>query len=63
LWVSCTCSSCHRSWSPCPNTSRPQGLCCLWAPDNSSPLALLPHGKHQLATQCLEPTTTHPSEP
>jgi hypothetical protein len=35
----------------------------LWAPDNSSPLALLPHGFTQLVSQCQEPTTTHISEP
>jgi hypothetical protein len=34
-----------------------------WAPDDSSPLALLPHRYPQLATQCQEPATTHPCEP
>jgi hypothetical protein len=34
-----------------------------WAPDNSSLLALLHHRYPQLATQCQDPGTTHPSEP
>jgi hypothetical protein len=50
------------SW--CPNTSRHQGFHCLVeAPDNSSLLALLPHGHPQLTTQGQKTTTTHASEP
>jgi hypothetical protein len=41
----------------------PRASAALWAPDDSSPLALLPHGYPQLATQCQEPTTTHISDP
>jgi hypothetical protein len=41
----------------------PRDSSALWAPDNSSPLTLLPHRHPQLATQCQEPTATHASEP
>jgi hypothetical protein len=34
-----------------------------WAPDDSSPTALLPSGYPQPATQCQEPATTHLSGP
>jgi hypothetical protein len=41
----------------------PRSSTALWAPDNSSLPALLPHGKLQFVTQCQEAATTHPSEP
>jgi hypothetical protein len=37
----------------------PRASAALWAPDNSSLLALLAHRNPQLATQCQEPATTH----
>jgi hypothetical protein len=46
----------------CPNTSEPRAFAGLCASDDSSPLALLPHGHPQLATQCQEPTATQASE-
>jgi hypothetical protein len=49
--------------SPCPNASRPHGLPCLWAPGDSSWLALLPHRHPQLATQSQEPAITHLRKP
>jgi hypothetical protein len=41
----------------------PRTSAALWAPDDSSPMALLPHGHPTLATQCQEPITTHLREP
>jgi hypothetical protein len=41
----------------------PRTSTALWAPDNSSPPALLPHRNLQHAIQCQEPATTHPGEP
>jgi hypothetical protein len=46
-----------------PTQVDPRVSTALWAPDNSSLLALLTNGYPQLATQCQEPTTTHLSEP
>jgi hypothetical protein len=37
----------------------PRASAALWTPDNSSPLALLPHRYSQFSTQYQEPTTTH----
>jgi hypothetical protein len=39
-----------------------QASAAFWAPENSSPLDLLPQRHPQLATQCHKPTSTHASE-
>jgi hypothetical protein len=49
-------------WNLLPNGNRPGAPSALWEPDNSSPLALMPHGYPQLATQCQESAATHLSE-
>jgi hypothetical protein len=41
----------------------PRASAPLWAPHDSSPLALLPHRCPQLVTQYQEPATTHLCEP
>jgi hypothetical protein len=46
-----------------PTQIEPRSSTALWAPDDSSSPVLLPHWNPQLATQCQEPATTHPSEP
>jgi hypothetical protein len=49
--------------SPNSNTSRPQGHHYLVGIRQFNLPAPLPHGNPQLATQCQEPATTHPSDP
>jgi hypothetical protein len=46
-----------------PKQVDPRVSTALCAPDNSSPMAWLPHGYPQFATQCQEPAVTHTSEP
>jgi hypothetical protein len=45
-----------------PKQVDPRASIALWALDDPSLLDLLPYKYPQLATQCQEPATTHPSE-
>jgi hypothetical protein len=46
-----------------PTQADPRASAAWWAPHCSYPLASLPHGYPQSATQCQEPATTHQVNP
>jgi hypothetical protein len=48
--------------SPCPMQINCRASTVLWAPDDSSPLTLLPHRSPQFVIQWQETATTHPTE-